>query len=189
MRSFPAILLGILLATATSRAQSDESSMQTPDYLHMPFRTITGDTTNLAAFAGKVVLVVNVASKCGNTPQYAGLEKLYEKYKDRGLVILGFPANDFKLQEPGTDAEILAFCTTNYGVTFPMMSKIGVKGADRHPLYAYLTKESPFPGEITWNFNKFLLDRRGKVVARFDTKVTPEDPGLVAKIEAELGKK
>ena len=157
------------------------------DYLHIPFRTISGDSTLLADFAGRVVLLVNTASKCGYTPQYAGLEALYERYKERDLVVIGFPANDFRQQEPGTNAEILEFCRANYGVTFPMMEKISVKGAAQHPLYRYLTEESPFPGEITWNFNKFLLSREGRVAARFDTKIKPDDPAIIAAIEALLG--
>jgi glutathione peroxidase-family protein len=160
----------------------------TLDYRQIPFKTITEDTTNLAAYSGKVILVVNVASKCGFTPQYAGLEKLYETYKDRGLVILGFPANNFLWQEPGSDREIMTFCTTKYGVTFPMMSKISVKGKNQHPLYSYLTKDSPQPGAISWNFNKFLLDRQGNVVARYGSKTTPADAELVAKIEELLSK-
>ena len=164
-------------------------SADQPDYRHIPFNTITGDTNNLAAFSGKVILIVNTASKCGSTPQYAGLEKLYEQYRDSGLVVIGFPANNFRSQEPGTDQEILHFCQSTYGVTFPMMSKISVKGKGQHPLYDYLTKQSPFPGEITWNFNKFLLDRHGNVVARFDTKVTPDDPELVRRIEALIEEK
>jgi glutathione peroxidase len=160
----------------------------TPEYLQIPFKTITGDTTNLAAYAGKVVLIVNTASKCGFTPQYAGLEKLYEQYRDSGLVIIGFPANNFLWQEPGTDKEIQTFCSTEYGVTFPMMSKISVKGKDQVPLYEYLTKRSPLPGEISWNFNKFLLDRSGNVVARYGSKTTPDDPELVGKIEELLAK-
>jgi glutathione peroxidase len=156
------------------------------EYLNIPFKTITGSETNLGAFKGQVVLLVNVASKCGFTPQYAGLEALYRKYKDRGLTIIGFPANNFLKQEPGTDAEILTFCTSKYDVTFPMMSKISVAGKEQHPLYTYLTKESPVPGKITWNFNKFLLDRSGKVIARFDSKVKPDDAELVTQIEALL---
>jgi glutathione peroxidase len=181
MKTALAIVAALTLGTCTMAA--------TPDYLHVPLKTITGDTTNLAADAGKVVLLVNVASKCGNTPQYAGLEKLYKTYHDRGFVIIGFPANDFKQQEPGTDKEILAFCTATYGVTFPMMSKIVVKGDGQNPLYTYLTTDSPFPGAITWNFNKFLLDQNGTVVARFDTKVQPEDSQITSKIESLLTKK
>ncbi len=186
-------LMAITIACSSSQPQQKktEAAVSTAtvakaDYLHIPFRTITGDTTNLAAYKGNVILLVNVASKCGHTPQYAGLESLYRKYKDRGFVILGFPANNFKQQEPGTDAEILNFCKTTYDVTFPLMSKISVEGPDQHPLYTYLTTQSPQPGKITWNFNKFLLDRNGRVVARFDTKVEPDDPQLVSKIEKFL---
>jgi glutathione peroxidase len=157
------------------------------DYLHIPLTTIAGDSTTLADFAGKVILLVNTASKCGYTPQYAGLEALYQKYQERGLVVIGFPANDFRQQEPGTNAEIIEFCRANYGVTFPMMAKISVKGEAQHPLYRYLTEDSPFPGEITWNFNKFLLDREGRVAARFDTKMKPDDPAIIAQIEKLLG--
>jgi glutathione peroxidase len=157
------------------------------DYLHISFTTMAGDSATLADFAGRVILLVNTASKCGYTPQYAGLEALYEKYKERGLVVIGFPANDFKQQEPGTNAEILEFCRANYGVTFPVMAKISVKGAAQHPLYRYLTEESPFPGEITWNFNKFLFNREGRVAARFDTKIKPDDPAIITRIEELLG--
>lgn len=150
------------------------------------FETITGDSTNLAAFKGKVVLIVNVASKCGNTPQYAGLESLYEKYKDSGLVVIGFPANNFGGQEPGTNDEILDFCTSEYNVTFPMMAKISVKGDDKHPLYVELTEKSSLPGEITWNFSKFLLNRDGELVARFEPKVLPESDEVVGAIKALL---
>jgi glutathione peroxidase len=173
-------------AGGSLKAASTETAVST-DYLHLPLKTISGETTNLAAYDGQVVLLVNVASKCGFTPQYTALEALYNKYKGRGFVIIGFPANNFLKQEPGTDAEILTFCQTKYNVTFPLMSKISVSGKDQHPLYAYLTKDSPVPGRITWNFNKFLVDRSGKVVARFDSKTKPDDPELVAKIETLLG--
>ena len=165
---------------------SASHSVAVANYLTIPFNTITGDSTNLTAYKGKVVLVVNVASQCGNTPQYAALEALYRKYKNRGFVILGFPANNFGQQEPGTNEEILTFCKTNYDVTFPMMSKISVAGPDQHPLYTYLTKESALPGKITWNFGKFLLDRNGVVIARFDPKTKPDNPELVSKIEKLL---
>jgi glutathione peroxidase len=167
----------------------EKTAMSTIDYLHIPFSTITGDTTNLNAFKGKVVLVVNVASKCGYTPQYAGLETLYRAKKDKGLVIIGFPANNFKEQEPGTNEEIMKFCQTTYDVTFPMMAKISVKGTDIHPLYAYLTKMSNLPGEIGWNFNKFLFDREGKLVARYDSPTKPDDPKMVAQIDSLLAAK
>ncbi|MCX7834911.1 MAG: glutathione peroxidase [bacterium] len=149
----------------------------------IPFQTIQGETTSLEDFKGKVVLIVNVASKCGYTPQYEGLEKIYRKYKEKGFTILGFPANNFGQQEPGSNEEIIQFCKTKYDVTFPMMAKISVKGTDIHPLYKYLTENTPFAGEIKWNFNKFLIDQEGNVVARFDSKVRPEDKELITEIE------
>jgi glutathione peroxidase len=178
-------LCGMAQHSTPAQPESTVVTMKT-DYLHLPLRTITGDSTTLADFAGKVILLVNTASKCGYTPQYAGLEALYKTYKDSGLTVIGFPANDFKQQEPGTNTEIAEFCRSNYGVTFPMMEKISVKGETQHPLYKYLTTESPFPGEITWNFNKFLLDREGRIVARFDTKIKPDDPQVIARIKELL---
>ena len=159
--------------------------------LSFTMKDIRGNEVQLADYKGKVVLMVNVASKCGLTPQYEQLQGLYEKYKDKGLVIMGFPANEFGRQEPGTDAEILEFCTTNYSVTFPMFSKIVVKGEGIHNLYKYLTEESAnrgFAGEIKWNFTKFLIDRKGKVVARFEPKAKPDNPELIAAIERALKK-
>ena len=156
------------------------------DYLKMPFKTIDGKETSLSAYKGKVILIVNVASKCGHTPQYKGLEQLYEKYKDQGFVILGFPANNFGSQEPGTDQEILKFCTTTYNVTFPMMSKVSVAGGDKHPLFTYLTEKSKLPGAIKWNFSKFVLDRNGELVSRFPSEVEPDNADLVAQIEKLL---
>ncbi len=152
-------------------------------------KTIDGSPETLKSFKGKTVLIVNVASRCGYTPQYAGLEKLYEKYKDRGFVILGFPANNFGAQEPGTNAEIKTFCTRTYNVTFPMFSKVSVKGGDKAPLYQFLTEQSPDTathGEIKWNFTKFLVGRDGKVVARFEPDVTPESPAMEKAIETAL---
>ena len=145
--------------------------------------SIDGKPAPLSAYRGKVVLIVNVASRCGFTPQYAGLEALYEKYKDRGFVILGFPANNFGGQEPGTNEEIKTFCSSKYNVTFPMYSKISVKGDDKAPLYQFLTATG---GEIQWNFTKFLVDKDGKVVARFEPKVTPESPEVAEAIEKAL---
>lgn len=139
---------------------------------------IDGNPVSLSQYRGKVVMIVNVASKCGLTKQYEGLEALYKEYKDEGLVILGFPCNQFMGQEPGTEAEILEFCTLNYGVTFPMFSKIEVNGAGTHPLYQYLKKELPGDGkkaDIEWNFAKFLIGRDGKPVERFNPRVKPED--------------
>ena len=151
--------------------------------------SIDGQTTPLSTFKGKVVLLVNVASRCGYTPQYTALESLYEKYKDRGFVIVGIPANNFGAQEPGTNQEIKTFCTSKYHVSFPMMAKVSVKGSDITPLYQFLTDKMANPstgGEIGWNFTKFLVDGNGKVVARFDSAVTPDSPEVSASIEKAL---
>jgi glutathione peroxidase len=151
--------------------------------------SIEGQATPLASFKGKVVLLVNVASRCGFTPQYAGLEALYEKYKDRGFVIVGIPANNFGAQEPGTNQEIKTFCTSKYHVTFPMMAKVSVKGDDITPLYAFLTDKAANPktgGEIGWNFTKFLIGPDGKVLARFDSEVEPDSKDLNSAIEKAL---
>ncbi|MDQ1610107.1 MAG: glutathione peroxidase [Pyrinomonadaceae bacterium] len=148
-----------------------------------------GKDVKLEEFRGQVVMLVNVASKCGYTPQYEGLQKIYERYKGQGFTILGFPANNFGAQEPGTDEEIQEFCRLNYGVTFPVFSKISVKGDDKHPLYKYLTeKESnpEFAGEIKWNFNKFLVGRDGRILARFDSGDKPEDAKVTQAIEQAL---
>lgn len=147
---------------------------------------IDGADVPLSDFAGKVLLVVNTASKCGYTPQYASLEKLYQRFAERGLRVLAFPANNFGAQEPGSNEEIKTFCSTNYDVTFDLFSKISVKGDDIHPLYAYLTGESPFKGDIRWNFTKFLVDGKGQVVARFETKTDPMDEKVVSQIESLL---
>src|ERR1700752_4066539 len=150
--------------------------------------SIDGKPMPLASFKGKVVLMVNVASQCGYTPQYTALEAVYEKYKDRGFVVLGFPANNFGQQEPGTNAEIKTFCSAKYNVTFPMFAKISVEGRDQNSLYAYLTKEAnpSVAGDIQWNFTKFLVDRGGHVVQRFESPVTPDSPQLIAAIEKLL---
>jgi glutathione peroxidase len=152
-------------------------------------KTIDGAPAPLSSFKGKVVLLVNVASKCGFTPQYTALEATYEKYKDRGFVIVGIPANNFGSQEPGTDAEIKSFCTSKYNVTFPMMSKISVKGDDKAPLYQFLTDTEANPktgGEIKWNFTKFLVGPDGKVIARFESPVKPDSPELTSAVESAL---
>jgi glutathione peroxidase len=154
-------------------------------------KSIDGDPVSLGSFKGKVVMLVNVASKCGFTPQYTALEAIYEKYKDRGFVIVGVPANNFMQQEPGTDAEIKTFCSRKYNVTFPMMSKVSVKGDDKAPLYQYLTdsaRDPKFGGDIKWNFTKFLVDRNGNLVARFEPATTPDSAPVTAAIEAELAK-
>lgn len=174
----------------------------------IPLKQIDGSTARLAAHRGKVLLVVNVASKCGLTPQYAGLESLYQKRRAEGFEVLGFPANNFMAQEPGDDAEIASFCSTNYDVHFALFSKISVAGSDKHPLYAELTAaipvatgDGPFrerlkshgidshPTEISWNFEKFLLSRQGEVVGRFAPDVTADDPRLTAAIDTELAKR
>ena len=152
-------------------------------------RDIDGGEVALSSYKGKVLLVVNVASKCGFTGQYEGLEKLYQTYHKQGLVILGFPANNFFRQEPGTNEEIKQFCTLNYGVTFPMFAKISVKGKSIHPLYAYLTSPVTNPrhdGSISWNFNKFLVGRDGTILARFGSRTKPNDKDLVAAVKAAL---
>lgn len=151
---------------------------------------IDGKNVKLDAYNGKVVMIVNTASKCGYTPQYEGLQALYDKNKDKGFVVLGFPANNFMGQEPGTEAEIKEFCTLKYKVTFPMFAKISVKGPDQDPLYNFLTNKATnpeFAGDISWNFNKFLIDRNGKVVARFGSGDTPESEKVVAAVQKYLG--
>ena len=172
-----------LLLSATAFAASSVYDFTMP--------ALNGSPTPLAGFKGKVVLVVNVASQCGYTPQYEGLQALYAKYKDQGFVIAGFPANNFGGQEPGTNEEIGAFCKSKYGVTFPMFSKISVKGADKAPLYQFLTDKSANPktgGEIEWNFTKFLVGRDGKVIQRFEPAVEPQSKELVSAVEATLKK-
>jgi glutathione peroxidase len=175
------VVVGVLLIMATSLFAGS-------GIYGFTLNSIDGKPAPLADYKGKVVLLVNVASQCGYTPQYSGLEATYEKYKDQGFVILGFPANNFGAQEPGTNEEIKTFCTRKYSVTFPMYAKISVKGDDQAPLYAYLTKETGtgIAGEIKWNFTKFLVDRDGKVVQRFEPAVTPDSKDVTAAIEKQL---
>ena len=157
------------------------------DFTH---ETLDGKTRPLADFKGKAVLVVNVASRCGLTPQYAGLQKLQETYGARGFSVLGFPCNQFMGQEPGSEAQIAEFCTKNYGVTFPMFAKLEVNGAGRAPLFAWLTQEKTAPdgpGDVAWNFAKFVVGKDGKLIARFNPRVAPDAPELVAAIEKALG--
>ncbi len=152
-------------------------------------RDIDGKEVNLSAFKGKVLLMVNVASKCGFTGQYAGLEQLYQAYTHRGFVVLGFPANNFLGQEPGSESDIKRFCTLTYGVTFPMFAKLSVKGRDIHPLYEFLTSKETNPtfgGAVSWNFNKFLIGRDGAIVGRFGSRTKPDDNELVAAVEQAL---
>ena len=149
---------------------------------------IDGKPRPLREFKGKVVMVVNTASFCGNTPQYEGLQTLYEQYRDQGFTILAFPANDFGKQEPGNNKEIAEFCYTKYSLKFPLFSKITVLGDQKHPLYRYLTEQTPFTGEITWNFQKFLIDRTGKVIARYQPKQKPLTPEIINDIQSALRK-
>jgi glutathione peroxidase len=163
--------------------------MENKSIYDFTMKTIEGQEMPLANFKGKTLLVVNTASKCGFTPQYKGLEELYLKYKGKGFEILGFPANNFLGQEPGSNEEIKKFCDLKYHVTFPMFSKISVKGKDMHPLYAYLTKESGFNGAISWNFNKFLIRPDGTVAARYGSRTEPLSPELIKELESILPKK
>ena len=178
----------LALALTLSVAGISFAADSSPAYT-FPMKTIEGKPTSLKQYHGKVLLLVNVASSCGYTPQYKALEAVYEKYKDQGLVIVGIPANNFANQESGTDAEIKTFCTKKYNVSFPMMSKVSVKGEDQAPLYAFLTDKSTdpkFAGDIKWNFTKFLFDRNGNPVARFEPATTPDSPEVIAAVEAAL---
>lgn len=178
-------LLPILTALATMTTVFAASNLQ-----EIPLKDIDGKATSLKAFDGKVVLLVNVASRCGHTKQYTGLEALYKKYQDKGLVIVGVPSNDFGGQEPGTAEEIKEFCSTTYKVTFPLMEKVHVKGSEQHALYAALTgPNAKFPGDVKWNFGKFLIGRNGVVVERFDSGVAPESKEMIAAVEAALAAK
>jgi glutathione peroxidase len=153
-------------------------------------KDIDGKGVSLGAYRGKVLLIVNVASKCGFTPQYKELESVYEKYKDQGLVVLGFPCNQFGAQEPGSNDEIKQFCSSKYNVTFPLFDKIDVNGPNRHPLYTTLAgNDSPYPGDIKWNFSKFLVGRDGKILKRFESRVVPNSPEVTQAIEAALAAK
>ncbi|MCJ7524480.1 MAG: glutathione peroxidase [Candidatus Aminicenantes bacterium] len=157
--------------------------------LDFSLKSIDGQDTALRQYKGKVLLLVNTASKCGFTPQYKTLEEVYKRYRDQGLVILGFPANNFLGQEPGTNPEIKNFCMINFGVSFPMFAKISVRGKDIHPLYKFLVEKETnpkFAGKITWNFSKFLIDRQGNVVGRFEPKQVPDAPELISAIEKAL---
>lgn len=151
-------------------------------------KTINGEEKTLGDYAGKVLLIVNVASYCGFTPQYKGLEQLNQKYQDAGLRVLGFPCNDFGAQEPGSNEEIMQFCDRNYGVSFELFDKVHAKGSQQHPLYDRLTHSVEPQGEVSWNFEKFLVDKQGNVVARFKSSVSPDSPELVSAIERELAK-
>jgi glutathione peroxidase len=186
------ICAGLLMAADTAAPTTPVSGDSVPPVLNFKMKRLNGADQDLAAYKGKVILMVNVASKCGNTPQYAPLEALYEKYGPKGFVILGFPANNFGHQEPGTDVEISEFCTKNYGVKFDMFSKVDVLDpAEQCPLYKYLTSpetDPKFSGKITWNFEKFLISKDGKIVNRFAPKTQPDSDEVVAAIESEIAK-
>lgn len=172
------VLAGVVAACAATKLQE------------IALKNIDGKPTSLKAYSGKVLLVVNVASKCGLTPQYKALEAVHRKYKDQGFTVLAFPCNDFGAQEPGTNEEIKDFCSTKYNVSFPLFDKLHVKGPEQHPLYTALTgKESPFPGDIKWNFGKFLIGRDGQVIKRFEPKAAPDSAEVTQAIEAALASK
>ncbi len=153
---------------------------------HLP--DIDGRPVDLKSFKGKVLLIVNTASMCGNTPQYADLQEMYEQYRDRGFEVLAFPANDFGQQEPGTNEEIKGFCFTKYSISFPLFSKISVTGRAQHPLYQYLTERSPFPGRVTWNFQKYLVDRSGNIIGKYDPGMNPMSPTILTDLEKALAR-
>ena len=177
------VLMGLIGFAATGLAGKT-------DLFVIPLKDIDGKDVSLKQYQGKVLLIVNVASKCGLTPQYKGLEALHQKYKAKGFSVLGFPSNDFGKQEPGSNEEIKEFCSSKYNVTFPMFDKLSVKGAEQHPLYAALSgKDSPFPGDVKWNFGKFLVGRDGKIIKRFEPKTAPDSPELTEAIEAALADK
>jgi glutathione peroxidase len=180
------LLLPVVLLAAGVAMAAEGPARSVLDF---SLNDIRGQETSLADFRGKVLLLVNTASKCGFTPQYKALEAVYKRYKDRGFVVLGFPANNFFGQEPGSEKEIAEFCQINYGVSFPMFSKISVRGKKIHPLYKFLVEKETnpgFAGKIGWNFTKFLVNRRGQVVARFEPRKVPDDPEVIAAIEKAL---
>ena len=177
-----------LLGLPTTQAGSTEPliAAKTVSLYDFTMDDIDGKPVNLGQYKGKVLLLVNTASFCGNTPQYSDLETMYETYRGKGFEILAFPANNFGQQEPGTNEEIKGFCLTKYAVSFPLFSKISVKGSDKHPLYRYLTEHSAFPGEVEWNFQKYLVDRSGNVVGRFHHRTKPLSPEIVNEVERVL---
>jgi glutathione peroxidase len=189
------LLLFSIPAVQTVSAQSKKAHQkgttmhQPKSVLDFTMNTIDGKSQSLSTYKGKVLLIVNTASECGYTPQYETLERLYETYKDKGFMILAFPANNFGSQEPGTNSEIKSFCSTKYHTTFDLFSKISVKGDDQHPLYKYITQDSPFKGDIKWNFQKYLVDRSGKIVSRFMSAVDPMSKDVTENVEKLLAEK
>lgn len=168
----------------SKEGEGTQSTMLAKDLYGFELKTLEGDKAPLSAFSGKVLLIVNVASECGYTPQYSGLQTLHERYAGRGLIVMGIPSNDFGGQEPGSSQEIRAFCSSKFHVSFPMFEKVAIKGDDKHPLYQWLTAQK---GTVGWNFNKFLIDKKGKLVERFDSGVAPLDRELTLQIEKQLG--
>ncbi len=182
-------LMAFMMMAGTAEAQGQKQANTAQGVFGFSMVDIDGKQVPLSRYRGKVMLLVNVASRCGSTPQYAELEKLYRAYHDKGFVVLGFPANNFGGQEPGSDEQIKEFCTSTYGVTFDMFSKISVKGKDQHPLYRYLTSPdstSEFAGDIQWNFTKYLVNRNGIVIGRFGTKVKPMSEEVISAVETAL---
>jgi glutathione peroxidase len=192
MCAVSALVVGWGLMAGLHTVQADQEGMimaaKTTSIYDFTMDDIDGKPVNLSQYRGKVLLVVNTASMCGNTPQYSELETMYETYQEKGFEILAFPANNFGQQEPGTNQEIKNFCFTKYSLTFPLFSKISVKGDDKHPLYHYLTEQSPFPGEVEWNFQKYLIDRSGNVVARYHHRTKPLSEEIVRGVETALSK-
>lgn len=189
--SLMTLMGGLFMAIPDAQAEQEGLLMaaKTTSFYDFTMDDIDGKPVNLSQYKGKALLIVNTASFCGNTPQYTELEAMYEQYHDKGFEILAFPANNFGQQEPGTNAEIKGFCLTKYSISFPLFSKISVKGSDKHPLYQYLTEKSPFPGEVEWNFQKYLVDRSGNIVARFPHRMKPSSPEIVQEVERVLAAK
>jgi len=197
-RALPGMMLGLavlagcgsthLFGLGSAQAGQEGALMaaNTASLYDFTMADIDGKAVNLSQYRGKVLLLVNTASFCGNTPQYSDLQAMYEHYNEKGLEILAFPANNFGQQEPGSDQEIKNFCFTKYSLTFPLFSKISVKGSDKHPLYQFLTEQSPFPGEVEWNFQKYLVDRSGNIVGRFHHRTQPLSPEIVKEVERVL---
>jgi len=188
-RTFLTLALAGASLAAFAAGAAEKVAPPAQNALSFTVQDIDGKDVNLSTYKGKVILLLNVASKCGNTPQYEGLEKIYTKYKDKGFVVMGFPANNFNSQEPGTNAEIKEFCASTYHVDFPMFAKISAKGPDMPPLFKYLTAQDCQPlskGDIAWNFEKFLINKDGKLIGRFGNRTPPEDPTIISAIETAL---
>ncbi len=189
LSAFSLLLFSNMNSQQTKKEVQDHQTATSKNVLDFTMSDIDGKPKPLSSYKGHVLMIINTASECGFTPQYETLEQLYEKYKGQGFRILAFPANNFGAQEPGTNAEIKTFCTTKYHTTFDIFSKISVKGADQHPLYKYITEESPFPGDVKWNFQKYLVGRKGNIVARYMSKVDPMSDEIRSKLESLLSEK